>query len=197
MKKRNHRNLISLVLTAMMMSLLLIGCVNTATPPEETAPAEAQVSVEEETETVEEPEIVEEEPVAPEKEEEPVESDAPVEVISIKEYSELTDYIATLNPDDPEILIFNGVELYMIHMKEGQHYQLKADDKVLFNVSGLPVDMACDTSLGNEFESIDNYNIFVFDYSNLKQNHEFYLKKKLANGDIVQRTCYLDPPTVN
>ena len=47
----------------------------------------------------------------PEEVEEPVATDEPVEVISIKEHADLTNYIATLDPDQPEIIIYNKLLL--------------------------------------------------------------------------------------
>ena len=129
-----------------MMSFFMFGCRNAEADTDsstetETISAEAPETATEvenpQKEEVEKSEVVPEEEVAeeptqPEEVEEPVATDEPVEVIGIKEYADLTNYIATLDPDQPEIIIFNGVELYMIHMKEGQHYQLKADDEIIF-----------------------------------------------------------------
>ena len=185
-----------------------MGCSNAATQSEETAQPETQVTVEEETTEVEESEVVPEEVVAeepeevvteeptqPEEVEEPVATDEPVEVISIKEHADLTNYIATLDPDQPEIIIFNGVELYMIHMKEGQHYQLKPDDEIIVNREGSLIGCGWNLDLGDTSMSIDNYNILKVDYSKFEQNQEFFFIKEQANGEDARHTCYFDPPT--
>ena len=191
-----------------MLMVCLMGCSNAATQSEETAQPETQVTVEEETTEVEESEVVPEEVVAeepeevvteeptqPEEVEEPVATDEPVEVISIKEHADLTNYIATLDPDQPEIIIFNGVELYMIHMKEGQHYQLKPDDEIIVNREGSLIGCGWNLDLGDTSMSIDNYNILKVDYSKFEQNQEFFFIKEQANGEDARRTCYFDPPT--
>lgn len=192
-----------------MMSFFMFGCRNAEADTDsstetETISAEApetatKVYVEEETTEVEESEVVPEEEVAEEPEEviteEPeVVEEEPVEVISVKEHADLTNYIATLDPDQPEIIIFNGVELYMIHMKEGQHYQLKPDDEIIFNCEGSLLGYGW-PDVGDTAMSIGNYNILQVDYSKFEQDQEFFLKKKLKSGEIVQRTCYLTPPT--
>lgn len=182
-----------------MMSFFMFGCGKTEVATDTTEKEDVVVEVPETTTEVEEPqkEEVEESEVVPEEEitDEPIATDEPVEVISIKEYADLTNYITTLDPDQPEIIIFNGVELYMIHMKEGQHYQLKTDDEIIFSYEGSGIGYGWKIELGNSTISIDNHNIFEADYSKFEQEQEFYLKKKLDNGEIVQRTCYLTPPT--
>ena len=204
--KKNTKSIVLLI--TLMLMVCLMGCSNAATQSEETAQPETQVTVEEETTEVEESEVVPEEVVAeepeevvteeptqPEEVEEPVATDEPVEVISIKEHADLTNYIATLDPDQPEIIIFNGVELYMIHMKEGQHYQLKPDDEIIVNREGSLIGCGWNLDLGDTSMSIDNYNILKVDYSKFEQNQEFFFIKEQANGEDARRTCYFDPPT--
>lgn len=200
-----------------MMSFFMFGCRNAEADTDsstetETISAEApetatEVYVEEETTEVEESEVVPEEEVAedpeevvteeptqPEEVEEPVATDEPVEVISIKEHADLTNYIATLDPDQPEIIIYNKFEMYMIHMKEGQHYQLKSNDEIIFNISD-PIGCGWNFDLGADLLVIENYLILQTNFSNWEQNQEFFFSKRNENDEKVTRTCYFDPPT--
>ena len=201
MKNNNTKSIVLLI------TCILMGCSNATSQSEETTQPETQVTATEEPTEVEESEVVPEEVVAkepeevvteeptqPEEVEEPVATDEPVEV-SIKEHADLTNYIATLDPDQPEIIIYNKFEMYMIHMKEGQHYQLKAEDEIIVNCEGTLIGYGWNIDFGDTARSIENYSILIGDYSIFENNPEFFLKKKLDNGDIVQRTCYFEPPT--
>ena len=206
MKRRNRKYLVLLMAVLALTSLFLFGCgkqetttdtgteneVVVAEAPKETV--ETKDAQKEQEEVVEE-EITTDEAEEPEKAEESTAVDEPVEVMSIKEYAELTDYVSTLDPDQPEILIFNGVEMYIIHMKEGQHYQLKPEDEIIFSYEGSGIGYGWNIELGNSTISIENHNIFKADYSKFKQDQEIYLDKELESGEIVKRTCYLTPPT--
>ena len=57
----------------------------------------------------------------------------PGEVTYVTDFTSIDDYMGSLDSEKPAIVIYNQQEGYLINMQEGQHYQLKAEDKILFN----------------------------------------------------------------
>ena len=192
-----------------MMSFFMFGCRNAEADTDsstetETISAEAPETATEvenpQKEEVEESEVVPEEEVAeeptqPEEVEEPEVVEDPGEVTYITDFTSISDFISTLDPTQPEIIVYNKFEPYIIVMQEGQHYQLKSNDQIIFNVSGDIVGTGWNFDLGTDLIEVDNYHIFESIFSNWEQNQEFYFIKQQENGDLVTRTCYFDPPT--
>lgn len=192
-----------------MMSFFMFGCRNAEADTDsstetETISAEAPETATEvenpQKEEVEESEVVPEEEVAeeptqPEEVEEPEVVEDPGEVTYITDFTSISDFISTLDPTQPEIIVYNKFEPYIIVMQEGQHYQLKSNDQIIFNISDESILCGWDFDLGGDTIVLENYEILKPVYSNWEQNQEFFFTKEQANGEDVRRTCYFDPPT--
>lgn len=117
----------------------------------------------------------------------------PGEVTYITDFTSIDDYMGGLDSEKPAIVIYNQQEGYLINMQEGQHYQLKAEDKILFNFESS-VGYGYDHDLGSSFEPRNGYVVYLADYSKISEDKNFYLRKKLEDGSIVGVSCYLAPP---
>ena len=117
----------------------------------------------------------------------------PGEVTYVTDFTSIDDYMGSLGSEKPAIVIYNQQEGYLINMQEGQHYQLKAEDKILFNFESS-VGYGYDHDLGSSFEPRNGYVVYLADYSKISEDKDFYLRKKLEDGSIVGVSCYLAPP---
>lgn len=117
----------------------------------------------------------------------------PGEVTYVTDFTSIDDYMGGLDSEKPAIVIYNQQEGYLINMQEGQHYQLKAEDKILFNFESS-VGYGYDHDLGSSFEPRNGYVVYLADYSKISEDKDFYLRKKLEDGSIVGVSCYLAPP---
>lgn len=115
------------------------------------------------------------------------------EVTYVTDFTSIDDYMGSLDSEKPAIVIYNQQEGYLINMQEGQHYQLKAEDKILFNFESS-VGYGYDHDLGSSFEPRNGYVVYLADYSKISEDKDFYLRKKLEDGSIVGVSCYLAPP---
>ena len=116
----------------------------------------------------------------------------PGEVTYVTDFTSIDDYMGSLASEKPAIVIYNQQEGYLINMQEGQHYQLKAEDKILFNFESS-VGYGYDHDLGSSFEPRNGYVVYLADYSKISEDKDFYLRKKLEDGSIVGVSCYLAP----
>lgn len=117
----------------------------------------------------------------------------PGEVTYITDFTSIDDYMGSLDSEKPAIVIYNQQEGYLINMQEGQHYQLKAEDKILFNSESL-IGYGFDFDIGDTYEPRFGYSVFTGDYSKISEDKKFFLKKKLEDGSIIEIGCYLAPP---
>lgn len=117
----------------------------------------------------------------------------PGEVTYITDFTSIDDYMGGLDSEKPAIVIYNQQEGYLINMQEGQHYQLKAEDKILFNFEN-GIGYGLDFEIGNTFEPRNGYVVYLADYSKISEDKKFFLDKKLEDGSIVGVSCYLAPP---
>ena len=117
----------------------------------------------------------------------------PGEVTYITDFASIDDYMGSLDSEKPAIVIYNQQEGYLINMQEGQHYQLKAEDKILFNFEN-GIGYGLDFEIGNTFEPRNGYVVYLADYSKISEDKKFFLDKKLEDGSIVGVSCYLAPP---
>lgn len=211
MKKNYKTKSMRLLVTLSLIACLLVGCGNSKaetqpevateeTPTVEEATEEVKEEPTAEPETKEEDEAVveettsEDETVTEETTEEETDSADPGEVTYITDFTSIDDYMASLDSESPAIIIYNEQEGYIINMQEGQHYQLKSDDKILFNFES-GIGYGFDFDIGNTYEPRNGYAVFTGDYSKISESKEFFLKKKLDDGSIIGVTCYLTPPT--
>lgn len=117
----------------------------------------------------------------------------PGEVTYITDFTSIDDYMGGLDSEKPAIVIYNQQEGYLINMQEGQHYQLKAEDKILFNSESL-IGYGFDFDIGDTCEPRFGYSVFTGDYTKISEDKKFFLKKKLEDGSIIEIGCYLAPP---
>ena len=215
MKKNYKTKSMRLLVTLSLIACLLVGCGNskaetqpevatdeTPTVEEATEEVKEEPTAEPETkedeavteETTSEDETVAEETTAEETTAEETDSADPGEVTYITDFTSIDDYMASLDSESPAIVIYNEQEGYIINMQEGQHYQLKSDDKILFNFES-GIGYGFDLEIGDTCEPRNGYSVFTGDYSKISESKEFFLKKKLDDGSIVGVNCYLASPT--
>lgn len=210
MKKNYKTKSMRLLVTLSLIACLLVGCGNSKAETQPEVATDETPTVEETTEEVKEeptaePETKEDEAVteettsedetvAEETTEEETDSADPGEVTYITDFTSIDDYMASLDSESPAIVIYNEQEGYIINMQEGQHYQLKSDDKILFNFED-GIGYGFDFDIGNTYEPRNGYAVFTGDYSKISESKEFFLKKKLDDGSIIEINCYLAPPT--
>lgn len=120
-------------------------------------------------------------------------SSDPGEVTYVTDFTSIDDYMGSLDSEKPAIVIYNQQEGYLINMQEGQHYQLKAEDKILFNFES-GIGYGFDFEIGNTIEPRFGYSVFTGDYTKISEDKKFFLKKKLEDGSIIEIGCYLAPP---
>ena len=111
------KKFIHLFIILTMMSFFMFGCRNaeadtdssteTETIATEAPETATEVYVEEETTDVEESKVVTEEPTQPEEVEEPEVVEDPGEVTYITDFTSISDFISTLDPTQPEIIVYN------------------------------------------------------------------------------------------
>lgn len=187
------------ILSVTLAAFLLCGCGNST---DETTTSE---DVPEVVEPVEAPDTEEKEEVAKPAEEEVVEE--PTEETSnempeaqvtttVADITEFAQYMASVDPTTPHIVIWNEAQGYVINMGEGEYYQLKADDKIFLNWNTNIKEMSY--SIPEEsYESTAEAIEITPDYSKFDNPHECRYKVVLADdpsGERIKLTCYLDAP---
>lgn len=218
MKKREITKIVHSLMVAGLAACLLTGCGNAktesssdaaveettdaeATNESETAESEASeeqsdASAEASNEENSSTETTDTDTTDSSDEAEETESDTvsdPGEVTYITDFTSIDDYMGSLDSEKPAIVIYNQQEGYLINMQEGQHYQLKAEDKILFNFEN-GIGYGLDFEIGNTFEPRNGYVVYLADYSKISEDKKFFLDKKLEDGSIVGVSCYLAPP---
>lgn len=191
--------------------LLLIGCGKEEAKLEETA--ELTQNVVEETETVGEENVEvpetdqaeeesEEEEKATKEQEETTNEMAEAQITTtVDEAGSISDYMESLDPQKPAIVIYNPDDGTIINMKEGEHYSLKEGDQIIVNRNWDSIESwAFNTEVvSNEFGELSDFAVVLYpDYTKFSENQEFYYEIWLADNpnEVSQRlTCYLSPPT--
>ena len=227
MKKIYRAKEMRLVVILGLIVCLLAGCGNSEvktqleTVTEETASAEETTEKEEAEETSAAEEITEEakeEATEPEVKEEAAAEETdedkaaseenateesnpadPGEVTYITDFTSIDDYMAGLDMNTlPAIVIYNEQEGYIINMQMNQHYQLKANDQILYNIKEGEdeIGMYLSAYLGDGVEVYPNYGKLMLNYSlwNGEEENYFY-KYEDGSEEIVGVICYLTPPT--
>ena len=126
------------ILSVTLAAFLLCGCGNST---DETTTSEDLPEV---VEPVEAPDTEEKEEVTKPAEEEETEeptdgtsNEMPEAQVTTKvaDITEFIQYMASVDPETPHIVIWNEAEGYVIDIGEGQYYQLKVDDRIFTNLS--------------------------------------------------------------
>lgn len=197
------------LLTMAIIVACLIGCGDQKnTTAEPTTEVEEPTVTEKPAETVEptdeaDSEKVEEkeEPKQEEVVEEPTEetsNEMPEAQVTttVADITEFAQYMASVDPTTPHIVIWNEAQGYVINMGEGEYYQLKADDKIFLNWNTNIKEMSY--SIPEEsYESTAEAIEITPDYSKFDNPHECRYKVVLADdpsGERIKLTCYLDAP---
>ena len=181
MKKREITKIVHSLMVAGLAACLLAGCGNAKTESSSDTAVEETIDAEAATESE-----------AAENEAAEEQSDANAEALA-EDFTSIDDYMGSLDSEKPAIVIYNQQEGYLINMQEGQHYQLKAEDKILFNFED-GIGYGFDFEIGNTIEPRFGYSVFTGDYSKISEDKKFFLKKKLEDGSIIEIGCYLAPP---
>lgn len=214
MKKYYKEKAMRLVVSLSLIVCLLAGCGNSKTETSPEAATEETAVAEEATEAVKEepaaePKIKEEKAVAEEsddnetvsEEDTTEESDSadPGEVTYITDFTSIDDYMESLDMNTlPAIVIYNEQEGYIINMQMDQHYQLKPDDQILYNVKENEdyIGMYLSSDLGDGVEIYPNYRKLMLNYTkwNGEEKNYFY-KYEDGSKEKIGVVCYLTPPT--
>lgn len=208
MKKYYKAKAMRLVVSLSLIVCLLAGCGSSKTETQpEVATEEATEDVKEEP--VAEPETKEEEAAVEESDENEAaseestaeESDSadPGEVTYITDFTSIDDYMESLDMNTlPAIVIYNEQEGYIINMQMDQHYQLKPDDQILYNVKENEdyIGMYLSSDLGDGVEIYPNYRKLMLNYTkwNGEEKNYFY-KYEDGSKEKIGVVCYLTPPT--
>lgn len=192
------------ILVATIMVFLLVGCGKAEAEPEE-VPEVTQEEVKEPEAEKEEAEVQEEK----QKEEEPEVQEEVVEeekasnempeaqvTTTVADNTEFAMYMSKIGETEPHVVIYNEVEGYVIDMKEGEYYQLKANDRIFFNWNTNIGEMSYSIpekdyiSTAEAIEIIPDYEKFD---NPLECRYKIVLKDD-PTGERIKLTCYLDAP---
>lgn len=191
------RTILSLTLTA----FLLCGCGNSeaAAPVEEVPEVTEEQVTEEPKEEVQQPA---EEETAEEEVQQPTKETAEGEVTEELEYSydanSIEEYMKTLDPKKPVIVIYNEEEGYKLKLKEGQEYTLKQNDRIFLNNNSEVYSIAQDIPTSSD---LINYGMdtteVIPDYSKFSDSQQVYFGITLRenpDADMIWFGCKLIPP---
>ena len=195
-KKTIMKTILSLTLVA----FLLCGCGNStdATTTSEDMPEEV-------VEPVEAPDTEEKEEVTEPKEKEELKQEEVMEEIltempeaqvttTVADITEFVQYMASLDPTTPHIVIWNETGGYVIDMGEGEYYQLKKDDRIFTNLSenirkhSYKLPRTGTRGITSAMEIIPNYSEFE------KPQETMYKIYTDSEDEGILLTCYLDAP---
>lgn len=208
MKKYYKAKAMRLVVSLSLIVCLLAGCGSSKTETQpEVATEEATEDVKEEP--VAEPETKEEEAAVEESDENEAaseestaeESDTadPGEVTYITDFTSIDDYMESLDMNTlPAIVIYNEQEGYIINMQMDQHYQLKPDDQILYNIKENEdyIGMYLSAYLGDGVEVYPNYGKLMLNYTKWNGEEEnYFYKYEDGSEEPIGVICYLTPPT--
>ena len=209
-----NRKVWKLILSVTMAAFLLWGCGSAEGESAEEAgaaeaTAEESVIEEEKAEETEKEEqnaqqpaeeetLAEEESVAESKEEETSIDmpEAQVTTTVANDY-EFGRYIKSLDPRTPHIVIYNETEGYIIDMQEGEHYQLKTDDRIFLNVNSDYMKYKAYSIPETGYQPIEGAWEIIPDYSKFEVGklHYYHIYPSDNLEEYVEISCYLDPPT--
>lgn len=204
-----NRKVWKLILSVTMAAFLLWGCGSAEGEAAEEAgaaeaTAEESVIEEEKAEETEKEEqgaqqpaeketLAEEESVADEE----IAMDMPEAQVTatVENIDGLVDYMVALDPETPHIVIYNEAEGYIIDMKEGEHYQLKKDDRIFLNTN-KNIKAASYSIPKMSYQPIAGGSEIIPDYSQFKVGELHYYDIYLSDNydEYVEICCYLDPP---
>lgn len=106
-------------------------------------------------------------------------------------------YIKSLDPRTPHIVIYNETEGYIIDMQEGEHYQLKTDDRIFLNVNSDYMKYKAYSIPETGYQPIEGAWEIIADYSKFEVGklHYYHIYPSDNLEEYVEISCYLDPPT--
>ena len=214
MKKYYKEKAMRLVVSLSLIVCLLAGCGNSKTETSPEAATEETAVAEEATEAIKEepaaePEIKEEKAVVEESDENEAASEEstaeesntadPGEVTYITDFTSIDDYMESLDMNTlPAIVIYNEQEGYIINMQMDQHYQLKPDDQILYNIKENEdyIGMYLSAYLGDGVEVYPNYGKLMLNYTKWNGEEEnYFYKYEDGSEEPIGVICYLTPPT--
>ena len=212
MKKYYKAKAMRLVVSLSLIVCLLAGCGSskTETQPEAATEETAEEATEDvKEEPVAEPETKEEEAAVEESDENEAaseestaeESDTadPGEVTYITDFTSIDDYMESLDMNTlPAIVIYNEQEGYIINVQMDQHYQLKPDDQILYNIKENEdyIGMYLSAYLGDGVEVYPNYGKLMLNYTKWNGEEEnYFYKYEDGSEEPIGVICYLTPPT--
>lgn len=205
-----NRKVWKLILSVTMAAFLLWGCGSAEGEAAEEAGA-AEATAEEsviEEEKAEETEKEEQDAQQPAEEEtlaeeesvadEEIATDMPEAQVTatVENIDGLVDYMIALDHGTPHIVIYNEAEGYIIDMKEGEHYQLKSDDRIFLNVN-MSVCYSSSSIPELSYEPLVGGREIIPDYSKFDRPHETIFGISTEDSidvELTYITCYLDPP---
>lgn len=115
-----------------------------------------------------------------------------VTYVTVTDFTSFEQYMDSLDPEKPAIVIYNNEEGYMVNMQEGQHYQMKKSDELFFNFQDA-IGYGMNLELVNGgYQPVDhNYTIANLHLDKFTDDQEFYVIDPNDN----KITCYLTPPS--
>lgn len=115
-----------------------------------------------------------------------------VTYVTVTDFTSFEQYMDSLDPEKPAIVIYNNEEGYMVNMQEGQHYQMKKSDELFFNFQDA-IGYGMNLELVNGgYQPVDhNYTKANLHLDKFTDDQEFYV----IDPDDNKITCYLTPPS--
>lgn len=193
-KTMKEKTVLRTILSLTLAAFLLSGCGNSKETPAEEVPTVAAEEVTEELEKEEEQEAQQ-----PAEEETPTEEEVAEELEYNYDNSSIEEYMKTLDPKKPVIIIYNEKEGYKIKLKEDQEYFLKQNDRIFLNnnsreVYSISQDIPTSSDLINY--GMDATEV-IPDYSKFSDSQQVYFGIKLKENpeaDMIWFGCKLIPP---
>lgn len=189
------RKLLQTILNVVFITFLLCGCANSkndVSVEETPVVTEQQVSEADMGETTEELKVEDTETEEPSTEI----PEAKITTTVANDY-EFGNYIKALDPETPHIVIYNEAEGYIIDMQEGEHYQLKSDDRIFLNTRESENIKAVSYSIPEiSYQPLEGAWEIIPDYSQFKVGEMHYYNMYLSDNydEYIRLSCYLDPP---
>ena len=115
-----------------------------------------------------------------------------VTYVTVTDFTSFEQYMDSLDPEKPAIVIYNNEEGYMVIMPEGQHYQMKQSDELYLNFQdaigyGMNLEL-----VDGGYQPVDhNYTKANLHLDKFTDDQEFYV----IDPDDNKITCYLTPPS--
>ncbi len=202
-KKLGKKEKIEIIKCIIIMTLILVFLCGCGSKAENVSAEEESIQVVEEVQNynVEEKNKEETEIEVKEMESEDIINMKNAEtIIEVSEITEVGNYILTLDPLAPHIMIWNEEEGYVVGIGAGETYQLKNNDKIYLIMDPETVIGHASSIPELSYENTVLGYLCIPDYSQFEKPQEVWYGIQLEGSnaeDMIWMNCYLYPPKNN